>query len=492
MSESRLRVLVRLSWQLLRLRFSGKNHKQQSNRLIFETFQKLGGIYVKFLQILVLDPDFLKGWAGHREFDVFETVTFEKIDLPALLKAEMPDYEKHFLTIDLKPFAAGSFAQVYKGLLRDNTEVVLKVLRPSLIKNLRSDLRTISWLIRLIRVIDRGGAFDVRELYRQFAATVRNETDYLREVKNALWFYNYFAERPDVVVPKTYDKLSSANIIVQQMLKGISLGEVFQVQSQGQDPALFVYEKTGSNVWTQLEIFGTELLIGILTADFAIGDPHPGNVKLLPDNKIGLIDFGIAAEAPANRQAFLNLLKEYEKLYAGSFDAGSFTIAALQFFDEELAQALSVAGRVLTPWDPRSLLQKIGDTARRTLEDIKLNPQITDLLDQKTILRLFNQSINNKNRFGLNINTESADMLKSAATCIKVVRAVGTHEQNFPVIYHGLRRAIAFAESGGLAESATSPDPRPEYALEFLSSWLADIADSDPFLYRQITGTIGS
>jgi serine/threonine protein kinase len=492
MTESRLRIVLSLSWQLLQLRFSNNERKQQSNRLLFDTFQSLGGIYVKFLQILVLDAEFLKGWAGPAEYDVFESVAFEKIDLPELLRAEISDYEQQFLTIDLKPFAAGSFAQVYRGQLRDGTKVVLKVLRPSLVQNLKSDLRLLGVIVRLSGLLSKRRAFNIRELYKQFIGTVREETNYSREVKNAIWFYNYFAGSNDVVIPKTYPKLSGSRIIVQELIGGVSLAEVFQAQGHGEEPSLFVYERVGSNVWTQLEIFGTELLIGILTADFVIGDPHPGNIKLLPDNKIGLIDFGIAAAAPTNRKAFLNLLREYEKIYAGSFDAGTFTIAALQFFDEELTQALDVAGQVLTPWEPRFLLQKIGDAARKALDDVKLNPQVSNLLDQKIIMRLFNQSINNQNRFGVTINLDAADMLKSAGTCINVIRAVGTHEQTFPVIYHGLQRAIAVAESGTLPEGEQSPSPRPEYALEFLSSWLASIADSDPFLYRQITGTINS
>ncbi len=493
MNSPRLRILVRLSWQVLRLRLKAHiNTQQRINRLLFETFKDLGGIYVKFLQILVLDHEFTKGWSNaEKQFGVFETVPFEDIDMPALLKAEMPDYEKHFLTIDLKPFAAGSFAQVYKGVLRDNTQVVLKVLRPSLVKNLTYDLRLIGWIVRLTGMMNRLGAVDMKEFYRQFRATVHYETDYRREVKNAEWFYDYFADKPDVVVPKTYAKLSGEHIIVQEMVGGISLAEVLQAQDHGEEVSLYVYDRTGSNVWTQMETFGTELLIGITTADFVIGDPHPGNVKLLPGNKIGLIDFGIAAAAPANRKGFLGILKEYEKIYAGDFDAGTFTVAALEFFDEELTQALNVAGRVLTPWEPRMLIQKIGDAARKALDDALSSPRASSLLDDKIMLKLFNESINEKNRFGLAINLDAADMLKSAGTCINVIRRVGTYEQNFPVVYNGLRRAISYAE-GNLPEVEPTPEPRPEYALEFLSSWLAGIADSDPFLYRQITGTIGS
>lgn len=492
MDRQRLRILLRLSWQVLRLRLKTHiNSQQHINRLLFDTFKGLGGIYVKFLQVLVLDHEFSRGWGGPNEFDVFESVPFEDIDLPALLEIELPDYQKHFFTIDLKPFAAGSFAQVYKGVLRDNTQVVLKILRPSLVKNLKSDLRLIGWTVRLTGMMNRFGTVDMKDFYRQFKATVQYETDYRREVRNAHWFYDYFKERPAVLIPKTYGELSSEHIIVQERVGGVSLADVLQAQGKGEDPSLYVYDRVGSNIWAQMETFGTELLIGILTADFVIGDPHPGNVKLLPNNAIGLIDFGIAAAAPVNRRGFLDIIKEYEKVYAGNFDAGTFTLAALSFFDEDLAQSLKVAGRVLTPWDPQMLLNKIGDAAKKALDDALTSPRASKLLDDKIMLKLFTESINERNRFGLSLNLDAIDMLKSAGTCINVIRRIGSYEQNFPIVYNGLRRAIAYAE-GNLPESEVTPEPRPEYALEFLSSWLAGIADSDPFLYRQITGTMDS
>jgi predicted unusual protein kinase regulating ubiquinone biosynthesis (AarF/ABC1/UbiB family) len=113
MKQGRFRTLFKLSWQLMKLRLAGGPRAQQeTNRLLFQTFENLGGVYVKFLQILILDQDFLRGWAGPAEYDVFENVEYEDIDLAELLKAEMPDYERHFLSIDLRPLAAGALAQV--------------------------------------------------------------------------------------------------------------------------------------------------------------------------------------------------------------------------------------------------------------------------------------------------------------------------------------------------------------------------------------------
>jgi hypothetical protein len=488
---SRTGLLIKLGWQLLRLRFSSiGNKKQQTNRLLFDNFKHLGGVYVKFLQILALNVEFLKGWAGPAEFEIFEAVAFEEIDLPALLRTEIPDYEQHFTYIEPAPFAAGSFAQVYRGQLRDGSDVVLKILRPSLVKNLASDLRLLGRIARFTGWLYKGGVVDIGEVYRQFATTVRDETDYQREVKNAGWFYVYFAHNADVVIPRTYADLSGSHIIVQELIGGLSLAEVFQAHSSGQESAQFVSHQLGSDLWAQMEILGTELLVATVTADYIIGDPHPGNIKLLPDNKIGIIDFGIAAPAPANRHAFLNLMREYEKLYAQSFDAGTFTLAALQFFDEELVGALGVAGQLLTPLEPYALLRKIGESARQTLADAQTNPQTHSLLDQKAMMRLFNQSINEQNRFGIIMNLDAAAMLKSATTLLKMVGSISDDGQNFVAIHRALQRAIAIADNSNIPAAQTKPSPRPEHALEVLSSWLTRLADSDPFLYRQITATI--
>ncbi len=491
MSNGRMGILARLSWQLIRLRFSGSNDaKKQSNRLIFDNFKHLGGVYVKFLQILALNVDFMKGWARPSEFDVFEAVSYEEIDLAALLRSEIPNYEQIFTYIDPVPFAAGSFAQVYKGQLRDGTDVVLKILRPSLIRNLKSDLRVLGRLSHLSGWLYKGGVVDIRQVYRQFAATVKDEVNYLHEAQNAKWFYGYFSDKPDVIIPKTYSELSGHHIIVQEMIGGLSLAEVFKAQGNGEKASQYVQERLGSNIWSQLETLGTELLISTFTADYIIGDPHPGNIKLLPDNKIGLIDFGIAAPAPANRQAFLNLMREYEKVYADCFDMGTFTIAALRFFDEDLVQALDVAGQQLTPGEPQILLRKISEWARQTFDEAKSNPLAASTLDQKAMLRLFRQSVNEQNRLGIVMTSDAADMLKSTITFLEVIRSTGEYKESFPVIYHSLQRSIAFADSGQMAASQSKPNPLPEHALEFLSSWLSRIADKDPFLYRQITAKI--
>ncbi len=494
MISQRKRIAGSLAWQLISIRLSSAdNKKHQTNRLLFEKFRHLGGIYIKFLQILSLNISFLQGWAGPSEFDIFEAAPFEEIDMQQLLERELPNYQQQFLSIDTVPFAAGSFAQVYHGTLRDNTKVIIKVLRPSLARNLNSDLRLLGLIARLSSLLFPTGIINIREVYKQFASTVRGETDYLREVQNASWFYKYFKDNPDVVIPRTYAELSGKHLLVQDYVGGTSLAEVLQAQKMGQGPTRFVADRVNSNIWQQLEILGTELLVASVTADFVIGDPHPGNIKLLPNNQVGLIDFGIAASAPSNRGAFLKVMREYEKVYADTFDISSFTLAALDFIDEDLSSALRVAGQYLSPNDPDTFIKSIGQSATMALNEAQSDEQTQQLMQRRKMMHIFNRSINKNNRFGISFNLESTAMIKSAITYLQMVEMMGDGSQKTPVVHSSIVRAISIIESRELSdESEAKQSPGIEQALEVISSWLEKIADNDPFLYRQITARLSA
>src|SRR5262245_47633923 len=110
--SERRKILMTLCINLLRIKFSSSANKPgQSKKLLFDSFKHLGGVYVKFLQLLALNLDFMVDWAGPAEFEVFESVEFEHINIYAILTNELPDYQTHFQYVETEPFAAGSFAQ---------------------------------------------------------------------------------------------------------------------------------------------------------------------------------------------------------------------------------------------------------------------------------------------------------------------------------------------------------------------------------------------
>ena len=491
MLRQRLGVLCKLSWQLLRLRFSGgpdKDHR--SRRLLFEQFKHLGGVYIKFLQMLSLNVDFLQGWASPSEFDVFEAVDYETIDVTKTLQAEVPHYSQQFLSVDVQPFAAGSFAQVYRGQLLDGTDVIIKILRPSLTRNLDFDLRLLAIITRVASWLYPTTITNANVVYRQFAVTTRAETDYITEARNARWFHEYFRNVAEIVIPKTFQDLSSEHVIVQEFIGGISVAELLSVQKQGYDPAVIVQQKLGSDLWQQLQSLGYEFLKSTVLADFVIGDPHPGNIKLLPDNKVGLIDFGIAAPAPRNRQAFLNLIYEYQKLYNEAFDAHSFTIAMLSFFDEALVQALTTVGKLMNPSEPIDFMNMIGSAAAQTLTGKMHQANTQTLLRRKMMSRLFGQTINSQNRFGVYLNLQAMNVFKAAHIYLSTVGSLGKNGENFIVLQRAINDTIATIERVGIALETPSNPLSTDQSVELVSGWLARLADNDPFLFQQLTATI--
>ena len=99
-------------------------------------------------------------------------------------------------------------------------------------------------------------------------------------------------------------------------------------------------QQLGSDLTQQLKTLGFEYVRGIFMLPRVQGDPHPGNVKLLSDNRIALIDFGISAKSPRERAAFYGVLRQYEQLLRGNVDIPMLLGQFLRFFVSDLYKAM--------------------------------------------------------------------------------------------------------------------------------------------------------
>ena len=136
-----------LIWKLTCIYFSHQPNKDALYRkTIFYTFKSWGGIYIKFLQILASMSKFMDGWSGPQEMTIFSQAPHEPLNPYNHVN------QSKFRQIDAQPFAAGSFALVYRGILTNGEEVAIKILRPSIKKNLHKDLsilRKLCWCFSL-------------------------------------------------------------------------------------------------------------------------------------------------------------------------------------------------------------------------------------------------------------------------------------------------------------------------------------------------------
>src|SRR5262249_3485536 len=138
-------------------------------------------------------------------------------------------------TIESQPFATGSFGQVYRAWLWDDHPVIIKVLRPSVVKYLNYDLRLIGLLSWLYSLVDRQKMLNFRDIYKDFKRTSLNETNYYREAVVARDYFEDYKNHPSLVIPETFLELSSHNVLTQSYIEGVSLTDLLSYQADGGD-----------------------------------------------------------------------------------------------------------------------------------------------------------------------------------------------------------------------------------------------------------------
>ena len=126
-----------------------KNRYSEMNNLICEEFTKLGGVYVKFLQGVLLKSSLLRDWQSPDRLRIFENLESEPLNIQSILQTELsPANLSEIASIAPNPFAAGSFGQVYFATLKNGQAVVIKLLRPMVRETLPYDLKLIGLIMR--------------------------------------------------------------------------------------------------------------------------------------------------------------------------------------------------------------------------------------------------------------------------------------------------------------------------------------------------------
>ena len=248
--------------------------------------EELGGLYVKLCQV-----------AGARA-DVFPPVFIRELGrfhdrvTPRPFAALAPTLERElgkplgevFARIDPVAVAAASLAQVHRAELRDGAPVALKIQYPEAARLFAIDLRNVRRGAGVAARLFPG--FTVRPVVEEVAANIARELDFARELASLERTRADFAGDRDVRVPRPYPELCSPHLLVLEYLDGTPIHDVEALRSRGFDlPALS--DRIARLYRRMIFDFG-----------FFHGDPHPGNLLVLPDGSIGLLDFGLAKALP--------------------------------------------------------------------------------------------------------------------------------------------------------------------------------------------------
>jgi predicted unusual protein kinase regulating ubiquinone biosynthesis (AarF/ABC1/UbiB family) len=269
---------------------------------------RMGGLMIKVGQFLsarldILPPEITDELSGLQ--DEVPPESFAAIRIQAESELALTLME-HYAWFDETPLAAASLGQVHRARLRETdaeqvgfTDVVVKVQRPHIEQVVDVDLAAIrrvgGWLQRYKPIRDRA---DVNALIDEFAATTREEIDYLAEGSNAETFAAAFAGNPYVGVPRVVWDLTTRRVLTLEDVSAIKLGDHEAITAAG---------ISRSDVAATL---ADTYLQQIFEDGFFHADPHPGNLFVTPlegvdadgdrNWKLTFIDFGMVGRVPEN------------------------------------------------------------------------------------------------------------------------------------------------------------------------------------------------
>ncbi len=189
--------------------------------------------------------------------------------------------ESVFSNIESSPIATASLAQVHRATLTSGEEVIIKLQRPNIKKHIATDLRLIEWLIEFILWRKpQLQQFQPRTTLKELKNALSQELNFKNEAHNAKKFEQMFQDNSRVIIPKVYDSYSSKKLNIQQNINGIPASNKIALKSRGWD--------LNKNARTLSDAF----ISMIFSSRIYHPDLHPGNVLILENGQIALIDFG--------------------------------------------------------------------------------------------------------------------------------------------------------------------------------------------------------
>ena len=258
-----------------------------------DKIQSMGLLAVKLGQIAALRPDLLEPERCIQLQELYSrapTIPEENFD-KLLNKYTDSTFLENFRHIDSKPFAAASIGQIHKAVLKDGTNVVVKIIKGDFKKSFEKDVKRMKrWMKmglffnpRLKKVGNPIGLLNHIEDYTLRELNLLNEITGKERLERLAAEYQDKFPMPNLKFPKIWKELSNENVLVMEEIK---------------EPTLESHLNSGTMEWNDLlqlfRIHGAFMFgMGVFH-----GDLHPGNAMMSPNKDFIFIDTGAICEAP--------------------------------------------------------------------------------------------------------------------------------------------------------------------------------------------------
>jgi ubiquinone biosynthesis protein len=262
--------------------------------------EELGPTYIKMGQILSTRPDlvpvdFIKELAFLQD----KVPSFAFSDVRQIIKTETgQSIEVLFDRFESEPLASASIGQVHRARLKDGEDVAVKIQRPGIHKTVEVDLEIMLHLATLAeRHIEELAIHRPVKIVEEFARSIEKEMDYTLEATSMERVARSFLHDQTVYIPKVYREITTGRVLTTEFVDGVKVSRLDALDENGYDRKLIT--RRGADI----------LLTQIFQHGFFHADPHPGNLFILSNNVICLLDFGMMGTVDrTTREAFVDLV----------------------------------------------------------------------------------------------------------------------------------------------------------------------------------------
>lgn len=292
--------------------------------------EELGPTFVKLGQFASTRSDILPDSIISELKKLQDNVaSFPYNDVQEIIENELGvTLDTHFKFFHETPIAAASIGQVHEAILRSGERVAVKIQRPSIQSTIKTDLEILQDLAVLAEMrLEIAARYRVKEIIKEFSKSLMKELDYKQEGRNAERIKKAFQDNSNIHVPSIYWEYTTDKVLTMEYVEGIKLDDVQALRDNGIDCKVIA------------ERFVQAMFQQIFKEGFFHGDPHPGNIRALPGEKLIFMDFGMVGHLTPEMKEHL----------------ASFVIALMRQQTDDIIKAISEMGMVPENVDMREL-----------------------------------------------------------------------------------------------------------------------------------------